>query len=74
MNIEVPTKYHMSQDRTVFEIRLHSKCLMLYRSALHGNRNALILGRRALKDKFPMPVVPPTAVLQNCQVFLLDPV
>jgi len=41
MNIEVPTKYPLSQDRIViylfFEIRLHSKSPMLYRSALHGN-------------------------------------
>jgi len=38
MNIEVPTKYPLSQDRiVVFEIRLHSKSLMLYRPALHGN-------------------------------------
>jgi hypothetical protein len=38
MNIEVPTKYPPSQDRiAVFEIRLHSKSLMLYRPALHGN-------------------------------------
>jgi hypothetical protein len=38
MNIEVPTKYPLSQDRiVVFEIRLHSKSLMLYTPALHGN-------------------------------------
>jgi hypothetical protein len=38
MNIEVPTKYLLSQDRiVVFEIRLHSKSPMLYRSALYGN-------------------------------------
>jgi hypothetical protein len=37
MNIEVPTKYPLSQDRiVVFEIRLHSKSLMLYRPALHA--------------------------------------
>ena len=37
MNIEVPTKYPLSHDRiVVFEIRLHSKSPMLYRSALHG--------------------------------------
>jgi hypothetical protein len=38
MNIEVPTKYPLSQDRiVVFEIRLHNKSPMLYRPALHGN-------------------------------------
>jgi hypothetical protein len=43
---------------------------MLYRPALHGNWNALGLARRALKDKFPTPTVPLTAVLQNRQLFL----
>ena len=38
INIEVPTKYPLSQDRiVVFEIRLHSKSPLLYRPALHGN-------------------------------------
>jgi hypothetical protein len=39
MNIEVPTKYKLGHnDRiVVFENRLHSKNLMLYRPALHGN-------------------------------------
>jgi hypothetical protein len=38
MNIEVPMKYSLSQDRiVVFENRLHSKSPMLYRPALHGN-------------------------------------
>jgi hypothetical protein len=38
MNIEVPTKYPLSHDRIVaFEIHIHSKSLMLYRPALHGN-------------------------------------
>ena len=75
MNIEVPTKYPLSQDRiVVFEIRLHSKSPMLYRPALHDNWNALSLARRALKDKFPTPTVPLTTVLQNHQVFLPDPV
>jgi hypothetical protein len=75
MNIEVPTKYSLSQDRIlVFENRLHSKSPMLYKPALHGNRNALRLARRALKDKFPTPTVPLTTVLQNRQVFLPDPI
>jgi hypothetical protein len=75
MNIEVPTKYLLSQDRiTVFEIHLHKKSPMLYRPALHDNWNALSLASRALKDKFPMPTVPLTTVLQNCQVFLPEPV
>jgi len=75
MNIELPTKYPPSQDRiVVIEIRLHSKSPMLYRPALHGNWNALSLARRALKDKFPMPTIPLKTVLQNRQVFLLDPV
>ena len=74
MNIEVPTKYLLSQDRIiVFEIRLHSKSPMLYRPALHGNWNALSLARRVLKDKFPTPTVPITTVLQNRQVFRPDP-
>ena len=47
---------------------------MLYRPALHGNPNALSLARRALKDKFPMPMVPLTTVLQNRRVFLSDPI
>jgi hypothetical protein len=73
MNIELWTKYPLSQDRiVVFEISLHSKSLMLYRPAFHGNRNALSLARRALKDKFPTPTVPLTTVLQNCQIFLPD--
>ena len=75
MNIEVPTKYLLSQDRiVVFEIRLHSKSPMLYRPALHGNWNALSLASKALKGKFPTPTVPLTAVLQNSQVFLPDPI
>jgi len=38
INIEVPTKYPLNQDRiVVFEIRLHRKSPMLYRPALHGN-------------------------------------
>jgi hypothetical protein len=37
MNIEVPTKYPLSQDRiVVFEIRFHSKSPILYRPVLHG--------------------------------------
>jgi hypothetical protein len=76
MNIEVPTKYPLSHsDRiVVLEIRLHSESPMLYRPALHGNWNVLGLARRALKDKFPTPTIPLTAVLQNRQVFLPDPV
>ena len=75
INIEVPTKYPMRQERiVVFETRLHSKSPMLYRPALHGNWDTLSLARRALKDKFPTPTVPLTTVLQNRQVFLPDPV
>jgi len=75
MNIEVPTKYPLSQDRiVVFQNRLHSKNPMLYRPALHGNWNALSLARRTLKDKFPTPTVPLTSVLSNRHVFLPDPV
>jgi hypothetical protein len=37
INIEVPTKYPLSQDRNVFENSLHSKSPMLYKPALHGN-------------------------------------
>jgi len=76
MNNEVPTKYPLSHnDRiVVFENRLHSESPMLYRPALHGNWNALSLARRMLKDKFPTPTVPLTAVLPNRQVFLPDPV
>jgi hypothetical protein len=38
MNVEVPTKYSLSEDRiVVFEIRPHSKSPKLYRPALHGN-------------------------------------
>jgi len=74
MNIEVATKYPLSQDRiVVFKIRLHSKSPMLYRPALHGNWNALSLARRALNDKFPTPTVPLTTVLPNRQVLLPDP-
>ena len=75
MNIEVPTKCPLSHnDRTVvLAIRLHSDSPMLYRPALHGNWNALSLARRTLKDKFPTPTIPLTAVLPNRQVFLLDP-
>ena len=57
----------------VLEI-LHSESPMLYRPALRGNWNALRLARRALKDKFPTPTIPLTAVLQNRQVFLRVPV
>jgi hypothetical protein len=75
VNIEVPMKYPLSQDRiVVFEILLHSKSPMLYRPALHGIWNALSLATRALKDKFLTPNVPLTTVLQNRQVFLPDPV
>jgi hypothetical protein len=72
MNVEVPTKYPLSHnDRTVvLEIHLHSENPMLYRPALRGNWTALSLTRRALKDKFPTPTIPLTAVLPNHQVFL----
>jgi len=74
VNIEVPTKCPLSQNDVVFEIRLHSESPMLCRPALHGNCNALSPARRALKDKFPTPTIPLTAVLPNRQVFLPDPV
>jgi hypothetical protein len=75
MNIEMPKKYPLSQDRiVVFENRLHNKSPMLYRPALHGNCNASSLARRAFKVKFPTPTVSLTTVLQNHQIFLLDPV
>jgi len=76
MNIEVPTTYPLSHnDRiVVLEICLHSESPMFYRTALHGNWNALSLARRALKDKFHTPMIPLTAVLPNRQVFLPDPV
>ena len=75
-NIEMPMKYPLSHnDRiVVLEIRLHSESPMLYRPELNGNWNALSLDRRALKDKFPTPTIPLTAVLPNCQVFLPYPV
>jgi len=76
MNIEVPMKYPLSHnDRiVVLEICLHSKNPMLYRPALHGNWNASSLTRRTLRDKFPTRTIPLTAVLPDCQLFLLDPV
>jgi len=75
MNTEVSMKYPLSHDRiVVFEIILHGKSPMLYRPTLHGNRNALSFARRALKNKFPTPMVPLTTVLTNRQVFLPDPV
>jgi hypothetical protein len=74
MNIEVPTKYPLSQERIVVFVRLHSKSPMVYRPALHDNWNPLSLARRALKDKFSTPTVPLKTVLQNRQVFLPDPV
>ena len=53
MNIAVPTKYLLSQERiVVFENCLHSESPMLYRPELHGNWNALSPTRRGLKDKF----------------------
>jgi len=76
MNIEVPAKYPLSHNEriVVLEIRLHSESPMLYRPALHGNWIGLSLARRALKDKFPTPTIPLTAVFPNRQVFLPDPV
>jgi len=76
MNIEVLMKYPLShKDRIiVLDIRLHSENPMLYIPVLHANWNALSLARRALKDKFPTPTIPLTAVLPNGQVFLPDPV
>jgi hypothetical protein len=75
INIEVPTKYPLSQDRiVVFFFCFHSKCPMLYRPAICGNSNSSSLARRALKDKFPTPTVPLTTVLQNRPVYLPDPV
>jgi hypothetical protein len=66
MNIEVLTKYPMSHNRIiVLEIHLHSKSPILYRPELHGNLNVLSLARRALKDKFPTPTIPLTALLPN---------
>jgi len=76
INIEVPTKYSLSHnDRIVaLETGLHSESPMVYRPALHGNWKALSLATRALKDKFPTPKIPLTAVLPNRQIFLPDPV
>ena len=76
MNIEVLKKYPLRHNDkiVVLEIRLHSESPMLYRPALHVNWNALSLARRALKDKFPKPKIPLTAVLPNRQVFLSDSV
>jgi hypothetical protein len=75
INIEVQTKYPLSQDRiAVFEIHLHSKSPMFYKLSLHDDWNALSLARRALKDKFPTPTFPLTTVMPNRQVFLPDPV
>jgi hypothetical protein len=54
MNIEVLTKYPLSQDRiVVFEIHLHSKSPMLYRPAFHGNWNALSLASRRSRTNSP---------------------
>jgi len=74
MNIEISKRSPLShKDRiVVLEIRLHSENPMLYRPALHGNWNSLSLARRTLKDKFPTPTIPLTAVLRNRQVFLPD--
>jgi hypothetical protein len=70
MNIELPTKYPLSQDRiVVFENRLHTKSPMFYRPALHGDWNALSLARRALKKKFPTPTVLLITVLQIVRYF-----
>ena len=72
MNIEVTMKYPLSQnDRiVVFEIRLHSERLMLYRPALHGNWNALSLAQRQIPHA--------NSSTHNCvaksSVFLPDPV
>jgi len=76
MNIEVSTKYMLSHNAriAVLATRLHSESPLLYRPALHGNWNALSLARRTLKDKFPTPTIPLTAVLKNRHVFLPDPV
>jgi len=76
MDIEVPTKYPLSHDDRIIilETRLHGESPMLYRPALHGKWNVLSLTRKELKDKFPTPTIPPTAVLQNRHVFLPDPV
>jgi len=67
MNIEVPKKYPLShKDRiVVLEIRLHSEIPTLYRPAFYDNWNALGLARRALKDKYPTPTIPLTAVSPN---------
>jgi hypothetical protein len=49
INIEVPKKYPLSQDRIVdFESHLHSKIPMLYRPALYGNWNALSIARKQI--------------------------
>jgi hypothetical protein len=47
---------------------------MLYQPALHCDWNALSHTTSALKDTFPTPTVPLTALLQNRQVFMPDPV
>jgi hypothetical protein len=76
VDIGEPTKYPLSHNNrtVVLEIYLYSESPTLYRWALHDNWNVLSLARRALNDKFPMPMSPLTTVLQNRQVFLLDPV
>jgi hypothetical protein len=68
VNIEVPTKYPLSQDRiVVFEYvsTAEARCSTEQRSI--STQMLLSLARRALKDKFPTPTVPQTTVLQNCQ-------
>jgi hypothetical protein len=75
MNIEVPTKYPVSQDRIVvlkFVSTTKARCSTHQR--FMTTRNALSLARRALKVKFSTPTVPLTTILQNRQVFLPDPV
>ena len=75
MNIEVPTKYWMSHNAkiVVLEIRFHGESPILYRPALHGNWSALSLARRALKDKFPTPKIPLTALLPSSSVISAEP-
>jgi len=75
MNIEVPTKYPLSQDRiVVFEICLHSKSPMLYRQRSMATQMLWVSLEERSRTNSARQRFHSQLFLQNRQVFLPDPV
>jgi len=73
MNVEVPTKYLLSQNNNIviFEICLQSKDKTLRQPVLHSDCNALRHTIKCTQGQRPHVSVPLTAMLPKQQVFVL---